>query len=1324
MQCILQSEDEVVRLVYSEFLEFLACANDKNSSDCWKCQHKQMLLELALYYHHFEIADKLIHAGNVCYTHVSLCNAAKHGDLIRVETILEALKRSQVFDPRCKEAKYALRRACLSGKNDLIEFLLQEGIMADIRQVIDAVQCGDIGVLKKVVEHLKSHNKWNPHWEPYSSHENFSDLFQQLQTPDTYLRERTENSIPYSTALFLSFCNEKFDMVDYLLKNEVDMLMCMLPALISYNTVKKAIQTLKDTENWYPKCDDAAKALENACNEDLYDVHNLLMQEGVSLTMKNLYGMVGKASFESIKKAIQNLKDTGNWYPKCDDASKALENACNEDLYDVYNLLMQEGVSLIMETLNYMLFKVSFESIKKVIQNLKDTENWDPKCVDAVSVLEDACMFEEYDVYDLLVQEGVSLTMENLYDMVGKASCESINKAIENLKDTGNWYPKCDEAAKVLENACNEDLYDVYNLLMQEGVSLTMKNLYVMVGQASFESIKKAIQNLKDTENWDPKCDDASEVLENAYNEDLYDVYNLLMQEGVSLTMKILSDMIVEASFESIKKAIQNLKDTGNWDPKCDDAAKALENACINLRYDVYDLLAQEGVSTTMKNLCNMEGMTSSESINKATLTMENIYGMVCGASFESVKKAIQNLKDTKNWDPKCDDATKALENACIYEEYDVYDLLIQEGVSLTMENLYDMVGKASCESIKNAIENLKDTGNWDPKCDDASKALENAYNEGLYNVYNLLMEEKVLLTMENLYDMVAKAPFESIKKAIENLKDTLYWDPMSSYASKALENAYNEDLYDVYNLLMQEGVSLTMENLYGMVGKASCESIKKAIQNLKDTGNWDPKCDDAFEALENACINKRYDVYDLLIQEGVSLTMKNLYVMVGKASFESIKKAIQNLKDTGNWDPKCDDAAKALENACINERYDVYDLLVQEGVSLTMKNLYGIAGQVSFESIKKAIQNLKDTGNWDPKCDDAAKALENACINERYDVYDLLIQEGVALTMKNLYGILSKASFESIKKAIQNLKDTGNWDPKCDGAFKALKHAYVYQKYNICDLLIQEGVSLTMKTFFSIVHNLSFAYIKNAVKNLKASGSWYPRCGYASNSLMNAFIAEKYDVCDLLFQESVSLQMKHLPSMVSSGSFESIKKAIQNLKDTRNWDPDGDDAFKALKIAFSKKRYDICDLLVQEGISLTMKKLPIVVFRGSFKYVKRTIQHLKKTDSWYPECDDAYIALLNAYSQKQDDVYYLLVQMGISLTMKNLPPIVCSGRLQHITKVIQHLKDTKIWDPQCDDASEALENAYKHRKYDVCDLLIQKGVLFNMKNHSLPVYN
>ncbi|KAL3890639.1 hypothetical protein ACJMK2_002920 [Sinanodonta woodiana] len=524
------------------------------------------------------------------------------------------------------------------------------------------------------------------------------------------------------------------------------------------------------------------------------------------------------------------------------------------------------------------------------------------------------------------------------------------------------------------------------------------------------------------------------------------------------------------------------------------------------------------------------------------------------------------------------------------------------------MANFPGVVSDLSLNDVKKAIQHLKDNNNWHPKSNDASTALEIAYIKKKYDVIDILVQEGFTLTMMNLPGVVMCQSVHYVNKAIQHLKYTNMWDSKCDCAAAALEVAYKLDMNDAFGLLSQDGVTLKISCLPDLVLSESFESVTKLIQLLKETNNWNPKCEDASRALENAYIKQKYSVCDLLVMEGVALTMKNFPTVVDHMSWKTTEKAMEHLKQNNAWDPKSDHAEKALEIALSKQNYDVFDLLVEKGVTLAMKNIPGVVGCVSLLSAQKAVQLLKCNSNWDSKCNDASKALE---IGWKYTyLLDLLVTNGVTLTMKCLPLIVFHVSWESANKAIQHLKDNKNWNFNSEYASEALEAAYTKQKYNMIDVLVQEGVKLTMKNISRIVDIAQLTLIQKAVQHLKDSNSWDPKCDHASHSLQISLRKHKYTVFDLLVHEGVVLTMKHFPGVVESNSMMSVKKAIQYLKDTDKWDPNCADAIRALEIAW-KHKCNLYDLLVQEEEILPMQDLPGVIDTVSYKDVDQHVRFI-----------------------------------------------------------------------------------------------------------------
>ncbi|KAK3596304.1 hypothetical protein CHS0354_009801 [Potamilus streckersoni] len=403
----------------------------------------------------------------------------------------------------------------------------------------------------------------------------------------------------------------------------------------------------------------------------------------------------------------------------------------------------------------------------------------------------------------------------------------------------------------------------------------------------------------------------------------------------------------------------------------------------------------------------------------------------------------------------------------------------------------------------------------------------------------------------------------------------------------------------------------------------------------------------------------------------------------------------------------------------------------LENGVKVSMSMLCYVSAYSSVQAVASIIHRLKISCTWNQHCDDSSKALEKAYSENKCDVHDLLKKEGVSLTMKNFSGIVKGVfvSLKSVKNAVQHLKDTDNWDSKCF-AFEAFRKAYRKQKDDVCNLLVQEGNSLTMKDLSSLITEslVSLQSFKIIIHHLKDTGSWDPKCTDVSKALDKAYFEDRYDkkafeqqkykVCDLLIKEDVLLTMKNLLFKIQIFlSEDDVKTYVKLLQYIGSWDTKCNDAFEALGEAYSKHWYDVSDLLVHEGVSLAMKHLPCMILR-SLDYVKNVLIHLKDTDIWDPNCDDACEALEKAYVEQKYSVCNLLVQEGVSLIMKNLHGVIMRRSvvlLESVKKVI-HLKDTGCWCPKCDDGSSTLERVYWAQRYDVCDLLVQEGVSLTMK--------
>ncbi|KAK3592735.1 hypothetical protein CHS0354_016491 [Potamilus streckersoni] len=1228
-----------------------------SNKGCWKCIEKNSLLELALYYNHLDIAENLI-TINACLSSISLCNAAKHGNFNRVMSIIESLKIEELLDPQNKYVKKSLCRAFISGNASLVELLLKEGIELDSSHVKCVVRHGDIDALMKLVEYLKHGNDWDP------LHEKGNQANIGYCINDICLS--CENELQFSRALYFAYRAEKLDMVEFLLKEGVKVTMDIFVAVLKdgpYTASANILQDLKDTNIWNPDSNCVSKAAEIAYRYHKCDLFELLIQKEVSFTMKNLPDVVSWGSNESITKVLQYLKHGFKWDPKSDYASQALKNALIKGMSDICILLVNEGVTLTMDIITDDRCWRTKETLKKVIEHLRELNKWNPKSDIALEALKRSYIRGENDISEQLLLERVTLRMSQLSAILHCGSKDSIIKAIHHLKDTGKWDVRVFYIDEISIFLVRKERYDVCDILIQEGVLIQMEELQHVVNCTSSNFIPKAIKHLKDTSKWYPKCDHASRALIKAYVAQKYDVCDLLIHEGVLLSMGDLSDIIQGSgkSVESVKRAISHLKDSKNWDPKFECMSTDLEKAYGFGKYNLCDLLIQEGVSLSMKNLP----------------------GVI--ASAESVSKAIQHLKNANNWDSDSCHAITALETTCEKHMFDVSNVLLCEGVSFTMKNILHVVLKKSTapeeylketEFITQIIQHLKVNDAWDSSSEFVTQALENAFSLEKDAVVDILLKERISPTMKMLSGAVNRKSTEFVTKLVQIMKEANTWDPTSDLASDALKMAFMKQNHDVCNILIHEKVLLTMKILPGVVYCKSIEPLTKTIQLLKDSNLWDPSSVYAYVALKtvyeeiDADDKLICDITDLFFQEGVLLKMENLGICLG--FYQSFTKVVHHLKEKGSWDPHSKSASYVLQLAYEYGMHDICDLLIQEGIFLLMENLLHIINKhwPSLKSVSKVIQHLKDKGNWYPQCESASVALQHAYENNKYDICDLLIQEGILPTMENLLHAIHRfsQSLQSVSKVVQHLKDKDNWDPQCEIASVVLQKAYMSRMYDVCDLLIQKGIPPRMENLPLVidVHSQSLQPVSNVVQHLKDKDNWDPQCENASVALQKAYMRGMYDVCDLLIQEGIPPTMDNLLHVIYDlwPSRYSVSRVVQHLKDKGNWDPQCESASAALQKAYEKNEYDICDLLIQEGISLMMDNLLYIlnvlnISWPSLQTVSNIIQHLKDTGNWNPHCESASVALQHVYLKGRFDVCDLLIHEGLMPTMEDLLHLV-----------------------------------------------------------------
>ncbi|KAK3583549.1 hypothetical protein CHS0354_026135 [Potamilus streckersoni] len=608
LQHILRNDTETVKTVFDQLLEFLECDHTENTKTCWQCEEQQNLLEIALYYGNFETAEKLL-ALNADLSDISLCNAARHRNLKWVQRIVKSLKMSESFSPDMKMIRESLARAFILVDDNVINYLLNEGVRLDPVSIRGIVENGDGAAVQKAFQLLK----YDVGFESFMCCSTLMlSTFMQQDTSfaDILYKEGVQLSslMNLPTTMLKRLFAFSFPVIEFIQGtsqiNDDIMTMEALPCAVisgSSDSVHQFIQYLKDTNKWKITSVWAMFALISSFMYEIDDVCDLLVREGVSFDMRML--MVLYFSLLFVKSSKTELSHNfvtlikiffSAWFDKF-----PLELFDNNDAEMIQNIasVVLDGMLSFIPLLNGLEVNVIRIGLK-LIERLKEIGTWDPKSPQATGILLFAFYMGNFDFCELLAQEGVFLAMKALPFILKVGTLDSVIKIIEHLKKYHILESSSLVASEAFANAYIKQMSSVCNLLSKEGVTLEMDILpQIVTNVESLDNVKKIINLLKDNNNWNPKSFYGSEALKLCFWQERHDVREFLIQEGASLSMEDFPHMVVKGSSESIIEVIKYLKEGNKWNPCSESAQKALGNAYWLAKYDIFDLLDEEGVS-------------------------------------------------------------------------------------------------------------------------------------------------------------------------------------------------------------------------------------------------------------------------------------------------------------------------------------------------------------------------------------------------------------------------------------------------------------------------------------------------------------------------------------------------------------------------------------------------------------------------------------------------------------------------------------------------------------------------------------------------------
>ncbi|XP_048242519.1 serine/threonine-protein phosphatase 6 regulatory ankyrin repeat subunit B-like [Haliotis rufescens] len=734
---------------------------------------------------------------------------------------------------------------------------------------------------------------------------NIIDFFQK---PVTYLRGDLdtivrEGSSRSATLVLLVLCGGKLDLVSFKAreKNLTNLFQAVKEEIASCTQTDIGREIINFTGTYctvenhvasfsHPSIYDAAACALGNLNEVFVLEHcslQFLLEKGADLSLTDTGNndclmLASERGNVSIVKHLLSLKVLDINRRDSLKEQTAVMMAAERGHYGVYNLLVLEGADLsLTDTGNKDCLMLACEGVKHLL-SLKtfdiNRRGGSRKQTAVMMAAEGGCS----DFYNLLVLEGadLSLTDRDNNDCLMLACLRnkvSIAKHLLSLKilDINRRDSLKEQTAVMI--AAEGGHYDIYNLLVLEGADLSLidkanKDCLMLACIGGNMSIVKHLLSLKtfDINRRDRSRKQTAVMM--AAEGGHCDVFNLLVMEGadLSLTDTGNKDCLMLASERgdvSIVKHLLSLKILDINRRRGSRKQTAVMMAAEGRHYDIYNLLVLEGADLSLTDDDKMDClMLASERgdvfIVKHLLFLKTLDINRCGGS----------RKQT------------AVMMAAERGHCAVYNLLVMEGADLSLAdgNNMDCLMLASEKGYVSIVKHLLSLKTFDINRREGSKkqtAVMLAVERGHCN------KDCLMLASERGYVSIVKHLL-SLKTLDINRRDR-------SWKQTAVMMAAKRGDYDVYNLLVLEGADLSLTDK----GKKDClmlasegenkdclmlaseggnVSIVKHLLSLKTFdinrrgGSW------KVTALMMAAENGHYDVYYLLVLEGIDLSLGN----------------------------------------------------------------------------------------------------------------------------------------------------------------------------------------------------------------------------------------------------------------------------------------------------------------------------------------------------------------------------------------------------------------------------------------------------------------
>ena len=605
-----------------------------------------------------------------------------------------------------------------------------------------------------------------------------------------------------------------------------------------------------------------------------------------------------------------------------------------------------------------------------------------------------ACFTGDTLSYTLMLQEGITISSNSIRDACTGKNPELLKLVISAVKDHGKFVPEDVCLSKSLVVAKQSEISEMYEVLQTEGAVVMPLCVYDAVTLKNLTLVDNFVKELKRNCKWDAADFWLQKALEVSISLDNPEICYLLIEEGLGYHRGCLLSAVKSKQLPKVQQTVKAMKTTGTWR----SSDWSYENE--------------------LKKLSSMLQRGETEPLN------------------------IPSLADVG--------VSEALIEAKYYEDKSIYEYLLAEGVEMTMEALPPVVETRQLDLVKEVIKELKDQGKWQPVEGVCVKAIFQAIRQNLTDIFDVLVSEGITCTMDLLSQIMTEinitvGDVETLATHIRNFGN---WQPNSISMQSALIQAFQREDKSIFNYLIEKGATINPVSVLTAVFAQDISTVSMCLQILKASPNWDPS-----DQILNMCMQMTKltspEIYALLLDAGVGYSSKSLLSAAARNDSIALMMTINELIGSGNWSPETDsNVASSLELVCQHNNMMMFNILQKKGAKLTQLGVFNI------------IQNSKSL--WYNTGPENRKAIEA--------VPSLAALVTASLVKRFLVPAFQQKAITVYVRLIHALEEAG----KLDGMDPLLHDALVaaIESGNILayDIVTETGTEVTEEVVFKLL--------------------------------------------------------------------------------------------------------------------------------------------------------------------------------------------------------------------------------------------------------------